>query len=324
MRSVSTSTAETGVWTQLTGVYDATAKKIQLFVNGQPQTAASFTTPWKATGGLQIGRVRYQGTFQEYFAGSVDTIRVWDTSVVYGCTDTYAMGHRGGPANAPENTLAALGIAADHGADWVETDVQFTKDGVPVIMHDDTVDRTTNGTGRVDQLTAAQIAQLTIDGGGRVPTLQQVLTSLKPKTVRLLLEMKGPQTSAAVDKVLELVANAGMTDRTTLQSFDENIVRAAATSPWQTKVALLRSTLDADPVATARAFGLDAYVVQSSALATRPAVIAQLKEAGVEVYTWTVDTEPQWQNVTSWGVDGVITNRPDQFHRWRVEHCTDM
>ncbi|MFI7342952.1 LamG-like jellyroll fold domain-containing protein [Streptomyces sp. NPDC050085] len=324
VRSVSTSTAETGVWTQLTGVYDATAKTVQLFVNGQPQKAAAFTTPWKATGGLQIGRVRYQGTFQEYFAGSIDTIRVWKTSVVFGCTDTYAMGHRGAPTLAPENTVASLGMAADHGADWVETDVQFTKDGVPVLMHDDTVDRTTNGTGRVDQLTAAQIAQLTIDGGGRVPTLQQALTSLKPKTARLLLEMKGPQTSAAVDKVLELVANAGMSERTTLQSFDENIVRAAATSPWQTKVALLRSTLDADPVATARSLQLNAYAVQSTSLATRPEVVKQLQQAGVQVYTWTIDSETQWQSMTSWGVDGVITNRSDQFLRWRTTHCTDM
>ncbi|SDJ70652.1 glycerophosphoryl diester phosphodiesterase [Streptomyces indicus] len=220
--------------------------------------------------------------------------------------------------------MASLELAADRGADWVETDVQITKDGVPVLMHDDTVDRTTNGTGRVDELTAAQIAELTVDGGGRVPTLAELLASLKTRTPRLLLEVKGPQTSAAVDKVLELVANAGMSERTMLQSFDENIVRAAATSPWQTKVALLRSTLDADPVATARALDVDAYAAKAGALATRPSAVADLKKAGFEVFTWTVNSESEWQNVASWGVSGVITDRFDQFLQWRSAHCIEM
>ncbi|WP_306324377.1 LamG-like jellyroll fold domain-containing protein, partial [Streptomyces sp. CC224E] len=74
-RSQSTETPQTGVWTHLTGVYDATAKTVQLFVNGKPQTAAEFTTPWRATGGLQIGRLYYKGEFQEYTDGTIDNIR---------------------------------------------------------------------------------------------------------------------------------------------------------------------------------------------------------------------------------------------------------
>ncbi|MFH8344006.1 LamG-like jellyroll fold domain-containing protein [Streptomyces sp. NPDC018045] len=81
VRSTSTDVAQTGVWTQLTGVYDAAAKKIQLFVDGKPQTAAEFTTPWRAAGALQLGRLFYQGDWQEYTAGTVDNLRVWDRAV---------------------------------------------------------------------------------------------------------------------------------------------------------------------------------------------------------------------------------------------------
>jgi len=323
VRSMSSAKARTGVWTQLTGVYDASAKTVQLFVDGKPQQTAAFTTPWRATGGLQIGRVRYKGAYGEHFAGTVDEVRVWNQAVVIGCSRTYAIGHRGAPQLAPENTIASLEAAADRGADWVETDVQFTKDGVPVLMHDDTVDRTTDGTGRVDQLTAEEISRLTVDGGGRVPTLEQALRALKDRPARLLLEIKGPQTSAAVDRALALVSAAGMTGRTLLQSFDENVVRAGSASPYRTRVALLRSTLDADPVATARAFSLGAYAVKFTGLSARPAVVDQLKAAGVEVFVWTVDSAPQWQNATSWGVNGVITNGPDRFVQWRKDHCVE-
>ncbi len=323
VRSMSTDVAQTGVWTHLAGVYDASAKKIQLFVNGKPQAAVDFTTPWRASGGLQIGRVFYQGTFQEHFAGTVDAVRVWDRPVVIGCSRTYAIGHRGAPEIAPENTIASLEAAVDRGADWVETDVQFTKDGHPVLMHDDTVDRTTDGTGRVDQLTAEEISRLTVTGGGSVPTLEQALSSLKPRSARLLLEIKGPQTSAAVDHALRLVSEAGMTDRTLLQSFDEDVVRDAAASPYGTKVALLRSQLDANPVATARAFSLGTYAVKLNGLAARPAVVDQLRAADVDVFVWTINSTSEWKTAASWGVDGVITDRPDGFREWRQSHCVE-
>ncbi|MEU7109794.1 glycerophosphodiester phosphodiesterase family protein, partial [Streptomyces sp. NPDC046215] len=323
VRSMSADAAQVGVWTQLTGVYDAGAKTIQLFVNGKPQATAAFTTPWRAASGLQIGRLFYQGTWQENFAGTIDNIRISEQSSAAHCSRTYAVGHRGAPEIAPENTIASLEAAADRGADWVETDVQFTKDGQPVIMHDATVDRMTDGTGRIDQLTAEEISKLTVKGGGHVPTLEQVLSSLKVRSARLLLEIKGPQSSAAVEYALRLVAESGMAERTLVQSFDEGVVRDAAASPHKMKVALLRSKLDPDPVATARKFSLSAYSVNFKGLSARPTAVDQLKAAGIEVFVWTVDRENEWQTATSWGVDGVITNRPDQFLQWRKSHCPE-
>ncbi|MEU6098092.1 glycerophosphodiester phosphodiesterase family protein [Streptomyces sp. NPDC047079] len=321
VRSVAADKARTGVWTQLTGVYDASARKIQLFVNGKPQTAAAFTTPWRAKGGLQIGRLRYRGTFQEYAAATVDDLSVLEQSPFADCSGTRDIGHRGAPRLAPENTVASFEAAAAHGADYVETDVQFTKDGQPVIMHDATVDRTTDGTGRVDQLTAEEISRLTVKGGGRVPTLQQALSAVEPRPVRLLLEIKGPQPRASVDYALRLVSEAGMRDRTVLQSFDEDIVRDAAASPYRTKVALLRDNLDADPVATARRLSLSAYAVNFTSLSAHPEAVRLLRAAGVQTFVWTVDGDTKWKTATSWAVDGVITNTADQFFQWRKQNC---
>ncbi|MFD5696450.1 glycerophosphodiester phosphodiesterase family protein [Streptomyces lasiicapitis] len=322
-RSMSSSAAQAGTWTQLTGVYDASAKKIQLFVNGKPEKATDFASPWRAKSALQIGRLFYKGTWQEHFAGTIDNIRLSEQSSAGSCIPPYTVGHRGAPDVAPENTIGSLEAAADGGAEWVETDVQFTKDGRPVIMHDATVDRMTDGTGRIDRLTADEIAKLTVDGGGRVPTLEQVLTSLRTRPTRLLLEIKGPQTSAAVHQVLRLVSDAGMAERTMIQSFDEDVVRDAVAFTPAIKVALLRSKLDPDPVATAREFSLSAYSVNFKGLSARPAVVDQLKAAGVEVLVWTVDRDNDWRTATSWGVDGVITNRPWPFLDWRDSHCAE-
>ncbi|MEU5273955.1 glycerophosphodiester phosphodiesterase family protein, partial [Streptomyces hygroscopicus] len=323
VRALSNDAAQSGVWTYLAGSYDAAKQTLSLSVDGQLQQSVQFTTSWRASGGLQIGRVLYKGAWGEYVAGTVDSIRISQRSSAASCARTYAIGHRGAPEIAPENTTASLEAAADRGADWVETDVQFTKDGHPILMHDATVDRMTDGTGRVDQLTADEISRLTVKGGGHVPTLEEALASLKSRAARLLLEIKGQQTSAAVERALKLVAEAGMTERTVVQSFDEDVVRDTSASSYKTKVALLRSQLDPDPVATARTLALSAYAVKFNGLSSRPAVVDQLKAAGIEVFVWTVDGESEWQLATSWGVDGVITNRPERFLPWRHSHCAE-
>ncbi|MFF0630577.1 glycerophosphodiester phosphodiesterase family protein [Streptomyces sp. NPDC004296] len=322
IRSTSADAAQAGVWTELTGVYDDTAKTIQLFVNGKAQTPAAFTTPWQARSALQIGRLLYKGAWQEHFAGTIDNIKISDRSSPATCPRSYVVGHRGAPKLAPENTIASLQAAIDRGADWIETDVQFTKDGQPVIMHDATVDRMTNGKGRIDQLSAEEISKLTVNGGGHVPTLEEVLTLLKGRSTRLLLEIKGTQTPASVDHALRLVSEAGLTQRTMAQSFDEDVVRYAAASRYQTKIALLRDNLDADPVATARKFSLSAYAVNFKGLSVSPAAVDQLQSAGIEVFVWTVDRDSDWQAATTWGVDGIITNRADELIQWRNTLCT--
>ncbi len=323
VRAMSKSTAKAGSWTHLTGSYDAAKQSLSLSVGGQLQQSTKFTTPWRAQGGLQIGRLFYKSAWRENAAATIDNIRISAEGAPAFCSRTGTVGHRGAPKIAPENTVASLETAIDRGAQWVETDVQITKDGRPVMMHDTTVDRMTDGTGRIDQLTAAEIAKLTVKGGGHVPTLEQVLASPKVRSSRMLLEIKGSQTPESVAHALRLVAEAGMAERTMVQSFDEDVVRYAAASPYEFKVALLRSQLDADPVATARAFSLSAYAVSFKGLAAQPDTVNRLRAAGVETFVWTVDRDVDWQSATSWGVDAVITNRPDEFLRWKEARCAE-
>ncbi|WP_026907565.1 glycerophosphodiester phosphodiesterase family protein [Paucisalibacillus globulus] len=137
--------------------------------------------------------------------------------------------HRGVPSLAPENTMAGYHLAYELGADLIETDVQRTKDGHLVIMHDYTVDRTTNGTGTVTDLTLEEIRQLDAGikfgeefVGEKVPTFKEYLEAFKDKDVILLVELKG---IGIEEQVLEEIMEVGVEEQVVLQSFNMESVK---------------------------------------------------------------------------------------------------
>lgn len=231
--------------------------------------------------------------------------------------------HRGYSSVNPENTLAALVAGARAGAQWVETDVQTSADGVPVIMHDSAVDRTTSGKGQVGSLSGTTIAGLDAGSwfdaaftGQRVPTLDAALAAVKRSSSDFLLEIKGPETPAEVARILDAVAAAGMRERTLVQSFDVDVLRAARAHDPKVRLGLLRSQLDADPLALSRQLGLVAYNPAYATLKGRPSVVRDLNAAGIAVFAWTPDAATDWQWLTEAGVDGIITNRPGALIGW--------
>src|SRR4051794_4451175 len=121
----------------------------------------------------------------------------------------YVIGHRGASHAVPENTLDAFVAAWEGGARWVEADTRPTADGVPVILHDSTLDRTTSGSGPVRGHTAAQVTGFDVVGlpGGRVPTLAALLAALSGDRA-VLLELKGEHTSGQLSAVLAAVRAA--------------------------------------------------------------------------------------------------------------------
>lgn len=152
------------------------------------------------------------------------------------------IGHRGLRRHAPENTIAAFEAAAELGVDGVEFDVQLTRDGVPVVLHDETVDRTTDGTGRVDGLTAAELARLDAGSwfsegfrGEPVPTLADVLDWARTNTLTLHLELKDAPTMSGdglVGAVAAAVEDAALWERTILSSYQhERLVEASRFRP---------------------------------------------------------------------------------------------
>ncbi|HET6987334.1 MAG TPA: glycerophosphodiester phosphodiesterase family protein [Kribbella sp.] len=233
--------------------------------------------------------------------------------------------HRGGSAAAPENTAAADEVARRAGVEWIENDVQPTKDGVPVVLHDDTVDRTTDGTGAIRSLTAAQVAELDAGAwfapayaGQRVPTLASQLDGLKTRGGNLLLEIKGAHTRESVARIVDDIHGRGMSRRVFVQSFEPQHLRRVRDLAPELPLGLLRSTLDADPLAIAKELDLSAYNPSEAAFQTRPGIVADLHAAGIAVNIWTVDNPTSWNALERAGVDGIITNRPAELTGWNA------
>lgn len=232
--------------------------------------------------------------------------------------------HRGYSAIAPENTLAAVVAAVRARAEFIEIDALVSADGVPVLMHDSTVGRTTNGTGAVRSLTLAELKELDAGSwfhpafaGEPVPTLGEALDVIDGTGSTLLLEVKGPMSAGEVAAIVDDVIERDMADQVLLQSFDTNVLGVAAQLDPSIPLGLLRGALDLDPVAVATDMGVVAYNPNADALLARPGVVDDLNEAGIAVMPYTVNDVTRWERLADIGVDGVITDRAGAHVGWR-------
>lgn len=238
--------------------------------------------------------------------------------------------HRGGSRLAPENTLAAFDRAASEGVDGLELDVRLSRDGEVVVCHDARVDRTTDASGAVAGMTAAELARLDagyrfVDGqraypfrgcGLGIPTLREVLQRHPDR--RVIVELKDGDARLAV-ATLEVLRSAGAVDRACVGSFHQGAlaeVRAReprlATSAAQREVraALYRSWFNWFP----RSVPYTALQVPERREATRVVsrrFVRGAHRAGVAVQVWVVDGPDDIRRLLGWGVDGIITDRPD-------------
>jgi glycerophosphoryl diester phosphodiesterase len=233
----------------------------------------------------------------------------------------HRVAHRGYSAVAPENTLPAFAAAVRAGATHVEFDVRTTADGVPVVVHDRTLDRTTTGAGPVSDLSFSEIAGL--DAGAwfspayadvRVPTLAETLDLLAGSAADLLLEIKPP---AGVDQVKVIVSQLGdLLPRTIVQSFDPEIVGLVRSVAPDVRRGLLRLRYDPGTVALARSLGVVCCNPPVRDVLTDPATTAALTAAGVDVLPWTANDIAEWPALTAAGVPGVITDRVAELVGW--------
>ncbi|WP_424640216.1 glycerophosphodiester phosphodiesterase [Embleya sp. AB8] len=235
--------------------------------------------------------------------------------------------HRGAPTIAPENTLPSDEAARRSGADWIENDVQPSLDGVPHIMHDATVDRTTDGKGRIRDLTAAHLATLDAGkwfqpkfAGTHVMTLRQQLEDLRTRGGRLLLEIKNPQSREEIARIIQEVRTNAMTGRVFVQSFDRESLRITRDLAPELPLGLLTDEAEPDPVAAARELRLTSYNASYHLLAQRPELVGRLHAAGIAVMAWTPDDARDWSALHNAGVDGVITNRTADLVAWNNQH----
>jgi len=235
--------------------------------------------------------------------------------------------HRGYSSITPENTLAAMAAGARAGAEWVEIDVATSADGVPYVLHDNTVDRTTDGTGALPSLQSSILDGLDAGSwfspafaGQPLPRFSAALDEFERGSADLLLEIKGPETRLELERIIGMVRERGLIGRVLLQSFDEQVLRDSYAIEPSLRLGLLRGALDADPVAASRALHVVTYNPSWNELSARREVIRELNKAGIAVMPYTVDDPGTWLQMRDAGVDGIITNKAGMLVGWNARY----
>ena len=231
------------------------------------------------------------------------------------------VGHRGAAGHAPENTFASFEAALRLGADVVELDVRRSRDGELVVVHDATVDRTTDGRGEVHALSLAQLRALDAGvhfgpefRGERIPTLAEVLTWAHGRT-ELVVEIKGdPHPQPGVEEqVVRLVAEHGMIDLTMVVSFYHPALRRVRDLEPRIATGMVYMGFLTDTVTAAQAAGADS--VRPSWEDWNEDLVAAVHGAGLVAGTWTVDDEDVMARMLDMGLDSITTNYPDRLRR---------
>lgn len=236
--------------------------------------------------------------------------------------------HRGANRKAPQNTLPAFRQAIADGADGFETDVHLTKDGVPVICHNYTIDKTSDGTGAISSYTLAELKQFDFGAyfsedfrGTPLPTLEEFLTLVAPSDAEIInIELKCPKGRMfeLVSKTIAAIRRFGVLDRVIISSFSPSILKMVKDIEPRCKTGFLHPT---QSPSICRAVFLEPYTILKSTKAdfAHPASITVTKlsvllehRMGRKVNVWTVNDEPTIRYLLACGVDGIITDVPDR------------
>jgi len=230
--------------------------------------------------------------------------------------------HRGGGRLAPENTLAGIAQAVVAGCQGIEFDVMLSGDGTPVLIHDETVNRTTNGHGRVAQLSDAELARLDAGGwygaqwaGEAIPTLDQALAAGLAADLFMNVEIK-PARGFDVDTgrvAAELVARtmAGREGRVVLSSFSEAALDSARAAAPQLSRGLLVGRIPADWLVRCQA--LKCMALHADVRYLDAGQVARVKAAGLRLAAYTENQFSNARQVLAWGLDAIITDCPDRI-----------
>lgn len=232
------------------------------------------------------------------------------------------IGHACAAGEAPANTLAGVRACLDAGAEAMEIDVQLCADGVPVLMHDETVDRTTNLNGAVRDLSLSALHGADAGDGEPVPTLEDVLAFVNGR-LTVMCELKAtpgePETDQrCVDAVLAVIERCCARTWAAIHSFNPEMVERARKTQPRISAAIISSNVEGEQVE--RLLGAllkrngQAVSVQHNCIDR--ALVVAAKRRQITVWAWTPDSEKDWERVTDAGVDGIITNFPHRLRAW--------
>ena len=227
---------------------------------------------------------------------------------------TRIQAHRGASGYAPQNTMAAFRKAIELNADGIELDIHLSKDGQIVVCHDSTIDATSNGTGKISEMTYEEILQydfsneFTQDSPQHAPLLREVLELLKPTNMILNIEVKA--FSAGLP-AMKLVKEMGMEKQVLYSSFNHDCIKQMREFDNSIDAGLLYGDEPSDD--------MESYIKEYDATAVHPhynnvneKIIDICTRNNIKIRTWTVNDEPDMEEMVKYGVDTVITNYPDK------------
>ncbi len=227
-------------------------------------------------------------------------------------TSYWRIGHRGACGHAPENTLASIRKALELGVHGFEFDIQLSKDGEPVVIHDDTLERTTNGSGKVSDHTLEALQKLDAGGGEPIPSLRDVL-ELVDKRCRLFIELKAPDAAAPVAEMLShYVENVGWTwEQLYVVSFDHLQIAAMRAMLPEIRTGALLVGIPVSLAAIATEAG--AWAINPCIHHISQALVDDAHHRGLKVLTWTANKPEHIAKAKSLGVDGIFSDFPERL-----------
>lgn len=224
------------------------------------------------------------------------------------------IGHRGASAYAPENTLAAIRKAAELGADMVELDVQASADGVPVILHDAELSRTTSGRGSVYEHCLEHLKRLDAGAGEAIPTLEEAVACCGALGIGMYLEIKVP---VVIGPMVSAIRRDGLHDRVIVSSFRPDWLADVKALDPEVATAVLFTSRALDPVALARAAGAGyvhpcwEWLAPEPHRLLTPEWMARVRDAGLKIISWHEERPSEIAALRRLGIDGICSNAPD-------------
>lgn len=221
-------------------------------------------------------------------------------------------GHRGNPAQHPENTMRSFRSAIDAGCDLIECDVHLSSDGRLVVIHDHTLERTTNGTGFVRDYTSSELRRLDAGEGEKIPLLQEVVELALGK-VGLVIEIKQVpiQYPGLEDKLVAMLRQLGAVHECAVISFHHPSIHLLREMEPELQLGVLEGARPMHPAKVMREAGADVYSPHWGA--TDPQLVNEVHHAGGAVAVWTVDDEMAVAWCRYCKPDAIFSNRPAEI-----------
>jgi glycerophosphoryl diester phosphodiesterase len=223
--------------------------------------------------------------------------------------------HRGYPRKFPENTLVSFQAALDYGYSHVEFDVQLSKDGVPVVIHDTSVDRVTNGTGLVKDLTLEELRRLRVGGTEQIPTLEETLDLLKDRIVAdIELKQMGDLYPGLEEAVLNMLKEKGMREQSIITSFDHYSIQKVRQLDKDIQIGLINH--GTSPALFPFMKEIDCRILSVKYQFITGAFLRQCEEEGILLIPYQIDHEPEISRFVQYPSVLICTN---ELEKWAAK-----